>query len=324
VLEAPRLSVLDQSPVLEGSTGAQALRDTVDLAQHAEELGYHRYWLAEHHGGGLVAGPSPEALIGVVAAATERMRIGSGGVMLPHYSPFKVAETFSVLAGLFPGRVDLGIGRAAGTDPTTARALDDFPQQLVELLSYLDPRYRRQSPFAHLAETLPGAPEHPDPWLLGSPAQSAIWAGELGLPYAFADFISPDSTHCADLYRERFVPREALPEPTVAVAVRALAASDRAEAETLATSWAMAFDLLRSGRPEPVPTPERAIRHLESKRGRPFDPGEEKTRLVGAATAVRKEMEEVAAAYGAEEVIVLTITHDHQARLLSYRALTTG
>src|SRR5882757_9828597 len=146
-----RLSVLDQSPVSEGSTGAQALRNTIDLAELADELGYHRYWVAEHHGGPMLAGPSPEALVGPIAAATQRIRVGSGGVMLPHYSPFKVAETFSLLAGLFPGRIDLALGRAAGTDPLTTFALqrdrrqaapDDFPQQLAELLAYLDGRSR--------------------------------------------------------------------------------------------------------------------------------------------------------------------------------------
>src|SRR3954471_8789276 len=142
-----RISVLDQSPISEGSSGPEALRNTIDLAQLADELGYERYWVAEHHGGAMLAGPSPEALIGPIASATSRIRVGSGGVMLPHYSPFKVAETFSLLAGLFPARIDLGIGRAAGTDPLTPSALqpdrrqaspDDFPQQLAELLACLD------------------------------------------------------------------------------------------------------------------------------------------------------------------------------------------
>src|SRR5271155_5639717 len=177
-----RLTVLDQSPVSEGSSGAQALQNTIDLARLADRLGYHRYWVAEHHGGPMLAGPSPEALIGPIAAATERIRVGSGGGVLPHYSPLKVAETFSVLAGLFPGRVDLGLGRAAGTDPLTTFALqrdrreaasDDFPQQLAELLGYLDDSLPSDHPFARLAETLPGRPARPVPWLLGSPPQSA-------------------------------------------------------------------------------------------------------------------------------------------------------
>src|SRR6201997_20266 len=156
-----RLSVLDQSPISEGSTGAQALRNTIDLAVLADELGYHRYWVAEHHGGPMLAGPSPEALIGPIAAATERIRVGSGGVMLPHYRPLKVAETFSLLAGLSPGRIDLGLGRAAGTDPITAFALqrdrrqaapDDFPEQLAELLGHLEGRLPGDHPFSRLAQ----------------------------------------------------------------------------------------------------------------------------------------------------------------------------
>src|SRR6201995_1238920 len=151
------LSVLDQSPIAQGSTGAQALHNTIDLARLTDELGYHRYWVAEHHGGPMLAGPSPEVLIGPLAAATERIRVGSGGVMLPHYSPFKVAESFSVLAGLFPGRIDLGLGRAAGTDPMTTHAPqrargrampDDFPQQLAELLAYYDDSFPPSSPLA--------------------------------------------------------------------------------------------------------------------------------------------------------------------------------
>src|ERR687887_1706432 len=195
------LSVLDQSPIGEGSTGAQALRNTIDLARLADDLGYARYWVAEHHGGGMLAGPSPEALIGPIAAATERIRVGSGGVMLPHYSPLKVAENFSLLSGLFPGRIDLGIGRASGTDPLTTYALqrdrrqvspDDFPQQLAELLAHFDRSLPADHPFSRLGHSLPGGDERPEVWLLGSSGQSAIWAGQLDLPYAFADFINPN------------------------------------------------------------------------------------------------------------------------------------
>src|SRR6201986_227106 len=184
-IERVLVSVLDQSPISEGSTGAQALRNTIELATLADRLGYHRYWVAEHHGGPMLAGPSPEALIGPIAAATSRIRVGSGGVMLPHYSPFKVAETFSLLAGLFPGRIDLALRRAAGTDPLTTFALqrdsrpaapDDFPEQLAELLAYLNDDLPAEHPFARLAQTLPGRPERPVPWLLGSSQQSAIWA----------------------------------------------------------------------------------------------------------------------------------------------------
>ncbi len=219
------VSVLDQSPISEGMTGAEALRNTLDLARLADTLGYHRYWVAEHHGTPMLASPSPEALIGPIASATSRIRVGSGGVMLPHYSPLKVAESFSVLSGLYPGRIDLGIGRAAGTDPVTTHALqrdrrtgmpDDFPEQLAELLAYLEDRLPESHPFRRLGK-LPGLPEGPVPWLLGSSPQSAIWAGELGLPYAFADFINPAGAEIASLYRERFVDSERLAAPRTAV-----------------------------------------------------------------------------------------------------------
>src|SRR5215216_3811488 len=172
--ELVHLSVLDQSPVAEGSTGSQALRNTIDLARLTDGLGYHRYWVAEHHGGPSLAGPSPEVLIGPIASATARLRVGSGGVMLPHYSPVKVAESFSVLSGLFPGRIDLGIGRASGTDPLTTFALqrdrrevapDDFPQQLAELLAHFDRSLPADHPFHRLGESLPGGDERPEMWL---------------------------------------------------------------------------------------------------------------------------------------------------------------
>jgi luciferase family oxidoreductase group 1 len=324
-----RLSVLDQTPVSEGSTAAQALRNSIDLAQLAEGLGYHRYWVAEHHGGGLVAGPSPEVLIGPIAAATSRMRVGSGGVMLPHYSPLKVAESFGVLAGLFPGRIDLGIGRAAGTDPMTTHALqrdrshalpNDFPDQLAELLAY----FERSFPAGHLArlaETLPGEPEVPELWLLGSSEQSALWAGEMGLRYAFADFINPRGAPIAETYRRGFAPGKRLAEPQLAVAVRALVAETEEEAERLATSWRMAFDLLRRGRLIAVPPPEKAQRYLELHDDEREGSGGERRRLTGTPSQVRADIEEIAAGYGADEAIVVTITHDHEARRRSYELL---
>src|ERR1019366_6168277 len=237
------LSVLDQSPVSEGSSGSQALQNTIDLARLADRLGYHRYWVAEHHGGPMLAGPSPEALIGPIAAATTRIRVGSGGGMVPPHSPLKVGEALRLLAGLFPGRIDLGLGRAAGTDPLTAFALqrdrrqaapDDFPEQLEELLGYLDDRLPPDHPFARLAKTLPGHPECPEPWLLGSSPQSALWAAELGRPYAFADFINPRGAEITALYRERFAEHEhAGVRSRTAVAVWVICAESDEEAQRL-------------------------------------------------------------------------------------------
>ena len=318
-----RLSVLDQSPIPEGSSGADALANTLDLARLCESLGYHRYWLAEHHGGPSLAGPSPEVLIPAVASTTSTMRIGSGGVMLPHYSPFKVAETFSLLSGLFPGRIDLGIGRAAGTDPMTTFALqrdrrtpspEDFPEQLAELLAHYDGSFPENHPFARLGRTLPGAPHRPDIWLLGSSAQSAIWAGQLGLPYALADFINPEGAANAELYRERFEANRLQAQAT-AVAVWAICAETDEEAERLASSGRMTFTLLRQGRLIPVPPPEKALRFLATqdnvaRRG-----------VIGSPATVRAGIEEIASRYLADEVIVVTITHDHGARRRSYELI---
>jgi luciferase family oxidoreductase group 1 len=343
-----RLSVLDQSPISEGSTGAQALRNTLDLGRLADRLGYHRYWVAEHHGGPMLASASPEALIGPIASATEALirptasatealRVGSGGVMLPHYSPLKVAETFSILAALYPDRIDLGIGRAAGTDPLTTFALqrdrrqaapDDFPQQLAELLGYLEETLPEEHPFARLGHVLPGRPELPSVWLLGSSPQSAVWAGELGLPYAFADFINPQGAEIAALYRERFQPVRSLGAPCTTVAVWVLCAPSDEEAHHLASSSRMTFTLLRRGQLIAVPPPEKAVKFL--RRESKLDGAQEtgaglQTRgrrgVIGSPATVQAGLEEVAAQYQAEEVIAVTITHDHQARRRSYELL---
>jgi luciferase family oxidoreductase group 1 len=314
-----RLSVLDQTPVPEGVGRPQALQNTLDLARLADRLGYHRYWLAEHHGLAL-AGPAPEVLAGPVAAATERIRVGSGGVMLPHYSPFKVAESFSLLSGVYPGRIDLALGRASGTDPLTTYALqrdrrevspDDFPQQLAELLAHFDGSMPPDHPFARLGEALPGNPERPEIWLLGSSPQSAEWAVQLNLPYAFADFINPGGAEIARWYRER------AQNPRVAIGVWAIAADTDEEAERLASSIAMSFAMLRQGRPITVPPPEKAIRYL-AQHG---DPHKGRRRIIGSPETVRAGIEQVAEAYGADEVIVVTITHDHEARRHSYELI---
>ena len=314
-----RLSVLDQSPVPEGSAGPDALNNTLDLARHADQLGYHRYWLAEHHGLSL-AGPSPEVLIGPVASATQRIRVGSGGVMLPHYSPFKVAENFSLLAGLYPNRIDLGIGRASGTDPLTTYALqrdrrevapDDFPQQLAELLAHFDRSMPSDHPFSRLGHTLPGGDEKPQIWLLGSSAQSAVWAAQLDLPYAFADFINPQGAEIARSYREKT--RHA----HTAVGVWAIAADTDEEAERLASSIAMGMAMLRQNRPIPVPPPEKALRYLEQNP----QPSGSRRRIVGSPESVKQGIEQVAAEYEADEVIIVTITYDHGARRRSYELI---
>jgi luciferase family oxidoreductase group 1 len=326
-----RLSVLDQSPIPEGSKPAQALQNTIDLARTADQLGYHRYWVAEHHGGGMLAGPAPEVLIGPIAAATQRIRVGSGGVMLPHYSPLKVAESFSLLSGLFPGRIDLGIGRASGTDPVTTHVLqrdrrqappDDFFDQLAELIAYLEDRFPDDHPLKRLT-ALPGLPESPELWLLGSSPQSAIWAADLGLPYAFADFINSDGgAGIAELYRERFTDSERLIAPRQSVAVWAIAADTDEQAERLAYSSRMAMAMLRRGRLIAVPPVETAERFLKGEGLLDRTQSPPARRLVlGTPDKVRTEIEEVAAAYAAEEVIVVSITFDHDARKHSYELI---
>jgi luciferase family oxidoreductase group 1 len=321
-----RLSVLDQSPIPEGSTPAQALHRTLDLAELADALGYHRYWVAEHHATPALACAAPEVLIGAIAARTSRLRVGSGGVMLPHYSPLKVAETFSSLSGLYPERIDLGLGRAPGTDPMTMLALqrdrrqaapDDFIEQLVELLGLLEDRLPPSHPFARHARTLPGLPERPEPWLLGSSPQSALWAAELGLPYSFADFINPEGAAIAADYRGRFIDSERLGAPLVSVGVIAICADSDEEAERLAASSRMMLSLLRQGRLIEIPPVDKALRYLET---RERSPGGRRA-VIGSPETVRAGIEAVAAEYGAEEVLVLTITYDHAARRHSYELI---
>ena len=320
-----RLSVLDQSPIAEGATAAQALANTLDLAAHADALGYHRYWLAEHHASRSLAGVAPEALIGPVSLATRRIRVGSGGIMLPHYSPFKVAETFAMLASIAPGRVDLGIGRAPGSDGRTAYALqrdrsrrmtvDDFASNLAELLAYYERALPEGHPFAPLADTLPLGGPAPDVWLLGTSSDSAVLAGELGLPYCIADFINSDAPPLAELYRRHFRPSVRRAAPELSVACWAIAAESRAEAERLAAPATMMFAHLIRGETIPVPSVAHAERWL---RENPVPPRRRRS-LLGTGDEVRAQVEEVAELYGAAEVMLVNILPDHGARRDSYR-----
>jgi len=324
-----RISILDQSPISDGSTGADALRNTLDLARLTDQLGFARYWVAEHHGTPMLACASPEVMMAAIGSVTQRMRIGSGGIMLPHYSPLKVAETFSILSALFPNRVDLGIGRAPGTDHSTAFALqrdrrqpapDDFPQQLGELLGYLENRMPAGHPFARLA-ALPGRPHVPEVWLLGSSAQSARWAADNGLPYCFADFINPDGAAHAQICRERFSASETLTEPRMMVACFAVCAETDDEAQRVASSARMTRALLNEGKLIAVPPIDKALRFL-AERGPNADTAARPRRaIVGAPAAVKQGVEELAELYGAEEAMILTNTYDHAARRRSYELI---
>jgi luciferase family oxidoreductase group 1 len=331
-----RLSVLDQSPVAAGSTGGDALRQSIDLAQFTESLGYTRYWVAEHHGTPMLACAAPEVLIGPIAAATSRIRVGSGGIMLPHYSPLKVAETFSMLSGLYPNRIDLGIGRAPGSDPLTAFALqrdrrqaapDDFPDQLAELLAYFDGALPPTHQFAKLSQ-LPGRPRVPEVWLLGSSPQSGVWAAEADLPYAFADFINPAGTDIMARYRMAIASRppahhapSSANHARVLVCAWALCADTDDEAEWLGASARMAFAKMLQGQPIPVPPADDAVRFLTAN-GQAADLLVRRRRwIVGSPANVKTELEALAAEYGAEELMVVTITHDHDARRRSYELI---
>jgi luciferase family oxidoreductase group 1 len=324
-----KISVLDQSPISEGSTGADALRNTVDLARLADHLGFERYWVAEHHGTPMLACASPEVMIAAIGSLTHRIRIGSGGVMLPHYSPLKVAETFSVLSALFPGRVDLGLGRAPGTDHVTAFALqrdrrqpapDDFPQQLGELLGYLENSLPQGHAFARLA-ALPGRPHVPDVWLLGSSPQSALWAADNGLPYCFADFINPEGATYAAMYRDRFSPSQAAASPRMMVAGWAICADTDEEAQRIASSARMTRALLNEGKLIPVPPIDKALGFLAERGPNPDTVARPRRAIIGAPATVKRGIEELADLYGAEEAMIVTITFDHAARRRSYELI---
>ncbi|MBC7987026.1 MAG: LLM class flavin-dependent oxidoreductase [Sphingomonadaceae bacterium] len=322
-----RLSVLDQSPIVEGSNAAGAIANTIELARLCDDLGYARYWLAEHHASPALAGAAPEALIGSVAQATRRIRVGSGGIMLPHYSPFKVAETFHLLAALAPGRLDLGIGRAPGTDGRATLALqrdrsrnarfDDFPPNLAELIAYCRDGLPEEHPFAPLIATFPGGGGSPEIWLLGSSMDSAVWAAEAGLPYCFADFINPGGAAIAAEYRRRFRPSILFAEPYLAVASWTVAAATREAAERLAKPAAMLGALLFQGKFIAVPSIETAEAFLAD------NPAALTTRrrrtIVGTPVEVRAGLDAVAGEYGADEMMLVNILADHQARLESYR-----
>jgi luciferase family oxidoreductase group 1 len=320
-----RLGVLDQSPIPEGSTAPQALQQTIALAQLADRLGYSRYWLAEHHNHPGLAGPAPEVTVAAVAAATERIRVGSGGVMLPHYSPLKVAEQFKVLEALHPGRIDLGLGRAPGSDPITALALnqhqnpDDFPNQVQDVIGWLEDRLDPRHPFARVKAT-PDPGGAPSVWLLGSSDYSAAVAAVLGTPFSFAHFINPrGGPAAAASYRENFRPdgdRRAAPQLNACVIV--LCAETDDEVDELAKVAALWRLQLEHGRPGKVPSPERAKDHVFTDDQLARNQKMRKHHAIGTPDVVAGRLQEIAGLYGTDEILMLTITHDPAARRRSY------
>ncbi len=330
---APALSVLDLSPVPSGSTAGDALRNTIDLARHADALGLRRYWLAEHHNAGGWACPAPEILIGQVAAATRSIRVGSGGVMLPNHTALKVAETFRVLHALFPGRVDLGLGRAPGTDPRTAALLrrsraavaaDDFPEQLAELTGYLDEDEPPRPAFTGSVRAIPMHVPAPELWLLGSSeAGGALIAAQRGLGFAFAHHINPDdAVRVLRRYRESFVPSPRRREPWAILAVSAVCAETDAEAQRLALSGELAMVWFFQGvRDRPLPSVEEALAYRFDEREEAMRHARGPNLLVGGVARLREELGALVEATGADEVMVLTHVHDHAARKRSYELI---
>ncbi|MDQ2774610.1 MAG: LLM class flavin-dependent oxidoreductase [Acidobacteriota bacterium] len=327
-----KLSIVDQSPVSEGSTPADALRNSIELGRLADRLGYERYWIAEHHGMDTLASPAPEILIARIAAETSRIRVGSGAVLLPHYSPLKVAEVFRMLHALYPDRIDLGVGRAPGGTALEARALrkglsadvDTFPDDLLELLAYLENGFPPGHPFGKI-KVAPQMPGGPEVWLLGSSPWSATAAAQLGSPYAFAHFIDPQYTRQAiERYRSEFHSSERLKNPRVILALGALCAETEEEARHLAAS---ARALLRRFRTFPragglVPTAEQAIEELSTGLDPSvFESGEWPRYAVGTAARLREKLSNIADELKVDEMMIVTIVHSHNARLRSYELL---
>ncbi len=324
------LSVLDLSPIPSGKIAGDALRNTVDLARLAERLGYTRYWLAEHHNMPGIASSAPEVMIGIVARETERLRVGSGGIMLPNHPPLKVAETFKVLEALYPGRIDLGIGRAPGTDQLTALALrrsrealtaDDFPAQLAELLAFADDNFPADHPFRAVRAVPVGVPLPPI-WLLGSSDYGAQVAGALGFGFAFARHINPYGAELAmQLYRERFSPSENLPAPRAILACSVICAETDARAAALAMSANLSFLRLRRGQPGLLPSPEEAQAYPYTDEERAQIAARRDHLVVGGPETVRARLTDLIAQTGADELMVTTMVHDHAERRRSYELL---
>jgi luciferase family oxidoreductase group 1 len=324
--------VLDLSPVPSGSQPSQALHRTIELAQHVERLGYERFWVAEHHSLPSVSSSSPAVMMAAVAAATRTIRVGSGGIMLPNHSPLTVAETFRVLEGLHPGRIDLGIGRAPGTDQLTAYALrrsrealtaDDFPQQYGELVAYVD-GFPQGHPFTPVT-AMPDDVPLPPVWILGSSLYGGRAAAAFGTRFAFAGhFGSVDPAEAVEGYRSGFQPSEragSTTEPRVMLAVAAIVAETEERAEQLALANGLSMALLRTNRPGPLPSPEEAARHPWTEAERQIAESSRQFVSIGTPDVVADDLQRRAAHAGADELIVTTHVHDPAERLLSYELL---
>ncbi|WP_153126835.1 LLM class flavin-dependent oxidoreductase [Peribacillus tepidiphilus] len=317
-------SVLDLSPIVEGGSPSESFRNTLDLARHAEKWGYNRYWLAEHHNMPGIGSSATSIMIGYVAAGTSKIRVGSGGIMLPNHAPLVIAEQFGTLESLFPGRIDLGLGRAPGTDQLTARALRrdrrndglDFPEQLEELRSYFNPSLTSGN--MHV-RAIPGEGLNIPIWLLGSSGFSARLAGELGLPFAFASHFSPENTLPAlELYRHHFRPSEVLDEPYAMVGLNVIAADTDDEARRLATSMYQQFLNLLRNNPSRLQPPVDNMDKLWSDYEKAFVQQQLGSSIIGSPETVKEKLQSFLDDTQADEIMVNAQIFDHQARLHSF------
>ena len=319
-------SVLDLAPIPQGSDAAQSFRNTADLAQHAERWGYKRYWLAEHHGMPGIASAATSVLIGHVAGKTETIRVGAGGIMLPNHSPLVIAEQFGTLESLYPGRIDLGLGRAPGSDQATARALrrnlesdaDQFPQDVVELMDFMSDEPRQR------VRAVPGKGTKVPVWILGSSLFGAQLAAMLGLPYAFASHFAPaQMMQAIEIYRASFKPSAQLARPYVMLGYNVFAADSDEEAALLATSMQQAFVNLRSGRPTQLPPPVPGYYENAGPSERALLDSVLACTAIGSPNTVRSRMQAFIERTGADELMITSQIHDHQHRRRSYE-LTAG
>jgi len=314
-------SILDLSPIVQGGTAAQSFQNSLDLARHAERWGYHRFWLAEHHNIPGVASAATSVVMAHVAGGTSTIRVGAGGIMLPNHSPLLIAEQFGTLESLFPGRIDLALGRAPGSDQLTARALrrtpdsaDMFPQDVAELMSYFAEPVPGQ-----LVRAVPGAGLDVPIWILGSSLFGAQLAAMMGLPFAFASHFAPAMlSQALDVYRSRFTPSEQLEKPYVMLGLSVVAADTDDEAAWLFTSLQQTFVNLRRGRPTPVPPPSRDFERELTAFDRAQLDSVLSHAIVGSPESVRRGIEEFVARTGADELIIASQLFDHTTRLRSY------
>ena len=324
-----KLSVLDQSPIISNLGARRALEETLALARRAEALGYERYWLAEHHAIGALADPCPEVLLARLGAETRRMRVGTGGVLLPYYSAFRTAEAFRMLEALYPGRIDLGIGRAPGGDARTAQAVGggqppdarNFPEQVWQLVGHLDGTLPDDHPFRRL-RVQPEVDTSPQVWLLGSSDYSGALAAQLGLRFAFAHFINPHGgDEVTRAYRLQYRASQREPQPQAIVCTFAICAESDERAEQLAASIDLRRLHMALNLDTPVPTLEEAQRHTYSDEQRRYVMAQRARAVIGGPEKCRRDIQALAERYAADEVMVLTITGDYASRLRSYELL---